>query len=180
MEFKPVSWSIGESFNEEKIRQMIVNDEVIHNLYLKTIYGPMASDTYFDQEASGSISASPGSWVDIITLDNVFLYPSRWVKISAIVHGAASQTRGTYIPFRVLMDGTEVLYMRTPDGSLGGTQKWCSVSGARIMQPQPGTHTFKLQLGNDYSGATTNTFIHNIGPKNPTILSIDDLGGIYV
>ncbi len=180
MNYKPVSWSVGEGFDGEKLKQMAVNDEVIHDLYLKTALGPLASDTYMDTIDGASITAAPAAWTTIIALNDVFLYPSRWIKINVIVNGASAEDRGTYIPFRVTMDGTEVLYIRAVDGALDAVQKWCSVSGARIMQSVPGYHDFVLQLGNDYASAANDTAIIPLGAKNPTILSIDDIGGNYV
>lgn len=176
MSYEKVSWSLGEQFNFEKMRQMVENDEVIHNILLKSMLGTIAADTYFDEDTA-TITAAPSAWVDIIVLNNVYLYPSRWIKVSATCHGVGADDRGTYIPFRVLMDGNEVLYMRTTDASLNSVQKYCSVSGARIMQSQPGLHTFKLQIGNDYASASNDTYISPLGAKKPTILSIDDMGG---
>ncbi len=180
MQYKPVSWSVGEPFSAEKVKQMAENDEVIHNLYLQTALGTIAQDVYFDVEGGSGIVCAPAAWEDVVTLTDIFLYPSRWIKISAIVHGVAANDRGTYIPFRVLMDGSEVLYMRTADAALGGTQKWCSVSGARILQSVPGEHDFVLQIGNDYASAIDDTKILPIGSNNPSILSIDDIGGLNV
>jgi hypothetical protein len=180
MEYKPVSWSVGEPFSAEKFKQMTDNDEVIQNLYLQTALGTIAEKTYLDKEGGATIDSDPAEWTDLIVISDVFLYPSRWIRVGAIVHGAAAVDRGTYIPFRVTMDGTEVLWMRTPDAALGATQKWSSVSGARVMQSVPGVHEFKLQLGNDYASASDKTSVNPIGSKNPSILTIDDVGGLNV
>ena len=178
VQYKPVSWSAGEAFVvDNKLRQMIENDEVIQSMLLSASLGLIAEQNYLDVEGGTSLTAGPGNWTTIILIENVYIQPSRWIKISATLNRLFYTDTGTYIPARVTMDGDEILYMRTAPGDFSGTHESDSLTGARIMQSVPGYHTFALEIGNDQAGVSGDTSLVPVGPLNPTILAIEDMGG---
>lgn len=180
VEYKPVSWTVGEPYSLEKIKQMTENDEIIQRKLLQSNLGLITEVEYIDVWGASPVTASPGSWTYITYTASVYIQPHRWIKVSAIVNGIQWQNVETYVPIRVMMDDAEeLLYMRTAPGTFSGDPQSVSLSGARILQSNPGWHFFSLELGNDQAGSVDDTLIIPPGALNPSILSIEDLGGNY-